>query len=184
MSERKIQKELQVQDNARELQICEILNLIHLKKRLGYDAEDEFGNNYELKSTTIKSVGTARDLGYDFLDKISKCYFIVAKGKNYPSGFEVNELYFLSPLMMEEWINKIKEKLQPDFDLQEKTKILLKDQLTKEEISRLEYLLNRGTTLNNPKIPIHYLETNGIRIDLNRPIEHLRELIKEHPLFP
>jgi hypothetical protein len=43
------------------------------------------------------------------------------------------------------------------------------------EIERLSYLVHRGYTLNNPKIPWHYIATHGIRIE-GDPKAHVRRL--------
>src|SRR2546427_9421042 len=109
-AERPVEEEVQVQDSAREDQLSRLLRLRRMPGRHGHDAEDEFGNRYELKSTTRGGVGTGRDVSQEMIDGWRKRYWICAKGRNLRSGFQINELYFLSPAMMEGWFQQMEEK--------------------------------------------------------------------------
>jgi len=54
--------------------------------------------------------------------------------------------------------------MQEYLDLLKKVKTALGDRVSDEERSRLEYLVNRGYTLNNPKIPYAYVEAHGTKL--------------------
>lgn len=61
------EKIVPIQDQAREKQIIALFELMANPKRLGPDAYDENGNPYELKSTTVGSVGTGRDVNPEMI---------------------------------------------------------------------------------------------------------------------
>ena len=68
-----------VQDNSREKAMAELLGLSTTGKRNGFDAVDSSGNPYELKTTSVRDVGTGRDVGRVWIEKIRAGYFIAAK---------------------------------------------------------------------------------------------------------
>ncbi len=171
-----------VQDSSRELQIVSLFQLIHLENRLGHDAKDEFNNPYELKSTTSKSCTTARDVSFEMLEGWSDCYWLIARGENLESGFHIKEVFFFHPSMMEEYFQSIRQKLRPDVELRDRTLAEMRRILPPEQLERLNYLISRGLTLNDPHIGGPYIESHSISIDLKRPVEHLRELIAQYPL--
>ena len=191
-----------VQDDEREVEMREIIGLRKGDGRSGVDAYMDFaarGLRYcvpiELKSTTVGSVSTARDVGRDHLEKWRSRVWVV--GFYGSSGAVLESLLVLGPDDMEPWISRIERYMAPDFmigerisgklemeDLHvicgEKDAYVLEDAqaLYKRqwrqgmytarmdlpdgyspnrmlEILRLRarYLLDRGSTLNNPRIP-------------------------------
>ena len=174
---------VEVQDNIREMQLRTLFNLRSGgTSRIGHDARDNFDNPFELKTTTKNSVTTARDVGPHTLEKWRGRYWICAKGRNMPAGFVIEEIYFLSPSMMKEWIDSIEARFKPDLELLESVLDILRQsefETSKEE--RLEYLVKRGITLNNPKISWHYVKSNGIQITANHA-RRLRHLVRQNPL--
>lgn len=174
--------EVMVQDNDREKLLCKVLNLTQMSGRAGHDAEDEMGNKYELKSTTKGGFGTGRDVSPGMIQNWRERYWVCAKGRNLKSGFEIEELYFLSPSMLEDWFSSMLSKFSKDYELREKTLNNQKDQLSQDEIKRLNYLISRGATYNNPHISLSYVRENGIPIQLDKPDKHLRELVRENPI--
>ncbi len=150
--------------------------------RMGADALDESNNPFELKSTTKNSVTTARDVGPHTLEKWRKRYWICAKGRNTPVGFIIDEVYFLAPSMMEEYISSIEARFEPDLELLGMALKLLKEEDVEDaKLMRLNYLVRRGLTLNNPKIPWHYVQSHGMKITSNHA-KRLRQLVRKYPL--
>lgn len=176
-----------VQDDRREAQMRLRFGLRESGPgRMGADAIDEFGNSFELKSATRSGVTTGRDLGMHTLQRYRTRYWIICRGDNRrQAGFVIGECRLMSPNMLEDWFQRIEARLRPDLDLLDRVLAAMRDGgFAAAEIQRLEYLANRGTTLNNPKIEWHYVETHGIRIDANDPQGHLKRLVSEHPLHP
>jgi len=176
------EEQVQVQDRTREEMIISLFALEAIESRLGHDALDEHENPFELKSSTKRSCSTGRDVSFEMIQKWRECYWLIARGRNLASGFQVDDIYFFHPSMLEGWFQKIENKLSPDVRLREKVIEILKGKLSQDELERLHYLISRGLTLNNPHIGGPYIEKNGQKIDLNRPKEHLRELIEKYPL--
>jgi hypothetical protein len=175
------EEEVPIQNQVRELQLAALFGLIPTRRRLGVDAHDEHGNEYELKSTTKGGVGTGRDVSIAMLEAWQRRYWIVGKGKNLRSGFVFDELYFLAPAMICDRLTEIADKIKPDLELRDLVVPLLKGRLTETQLERLHYLISRGATLNNPKISWKYIQTKGIKIEGN-PRERLRRLIRQYPL--
>jgi hypothetical protein len=178
-------EEVEVQDSVRENQLIQMFKLKKAKGRLGADAFDEYQNPFELKTATIKSVGTGRDVSFEMIANWKKRYWIIAKGINLKSGFVIEKIYFLSPSMMEGALKKIEDHMTPDLQLKDKVIGILKKQIpvqfSTDEIERINYLMFRGSTLNNPKIPWHYIESHGILIKKDYP-KTLKALVKKYPL--
>lgn len=172
-----------VQDDEREIQLCELLQLKHMEGRAGHDAEDEFGNKYELKSTTMTGFGTARDVSLEMINNWRQRYWICAKGTNLVSGFEIEELYFLSPRMLEGWFSQMEARFAPDEGLRKKILSAQAGKLSRLEEERLDYLIKRGMTYNNPHIGMNYVRKNGILINSDNPASHLRKLVRENPIY-
>ena len=64
---------------------------------------------------------------------------------------------------MRGFCQKIEKKISPDLNIfNEVQNILKKEKYSSEKIERLKYLVNRGYTLNNPKIPYKYIVENGV----------------------
>lgn len=171
-----------VQDNLREIQLATVLNLKHMTGRWGHDAEDDYGNKYELKSTTKGSFGTGRDVSLKMIEIWRKRYWICATGNNLSSGFEFKEIYFLSPYMLEDWFNNVEQKIRKDLDLLNVVLSYVEDILTEIQLQRLEYLIKRGMTYNNPKIGLPYIKEKGIVLNSENKSEELKNLIKKYPL--
>jgi hypothetical protein len=175
-----------IQDAARETLMRERFGLLESNEgRMGADVVDELGNRYELKSATRTGVTTGRDLGLHTLRHYRTRYWIICRGTNLRrAGFVVDECRFLSPSMLEGWFQQIEARLRPDLELLERViSVMQNGEFTVAEIKRLSDLVHRGYTLNSPKIPWHYIETHGIRIE-GDPKAHLRRLVSDHPLNP
>ena len=134
------------------------------ESRIGADAVDNEKRRFELKSGTTKSTTTARDVGLHTLEKWLGKHWLIGFGEKKSGQFQFNEIFYLSPEDMKPFCDRIREKIQPDLDLLKKVKTALGDRVSDEERSRLEYLVNRGYTLNNPKIPYAYVEANGTKL--------------------
>ena len=173
-----------VQDNSREKAMAELLGLSTTGKRNGFDAVDSSGNPYELKTTSVRDVGTGRDVGRVWIEKIRAGYFIAAKTDiTIKSGWKPSEVIFCHPSDLEEWIaEKLESRIAIDEELRDRVLANLGDSVTEEEKTRIAYLMGRGMTYNNPKISWDYLLSHGVVIDLNRPAEHLAELVSSRPL--
>jgi hypothetical protein len=170
-----------VQDNAREIEVAELFALNRGKSRIDVDAFDACGNPFELKTTSKKSVSTARDLGPDHLKKWRQRYWIIAVGRNDPNGFIYERYFFLSPIHMEGWYRGIEQRFARDQSLAQEVLLGLGDAISGLKLKRLQYLLHRGMLLNDPNIPWRYVEENGIEILANHA-EELERLVAQYPL--
>jgi hypothetical protein len=177
-----VEEEVQVQDSAREDQLSRLLKLRRMPSRHGHDAEDEFGNPYELKSTTRGGVGTGRDVSQGMIDQWRTRYWICAKGRNLRSGFQISELYFLSPRMMEEWFQQMEEKFLADRELRDRVLARITDTVTPVETERIRYLIERGMTYNNPHISWIYIRRHGLKLDIRNGADQLRKMVGRYPL--
>ncbi len=195
-----------VQDDRRENEQRELfeLDVADDRSRDGVDALLEIGGEiceFELKSTTKKTVTTVRDFGMDHIEKWKTKHWLF--GFYTPQGNALRYTRYASPKMMEPWISEKKQYIQPDFAIgklaakrlnlsdlfevcgekhvysYEDAKSLLKNQLKKVEYYHLQdveggysqdrmlgllrqrsvYVSNRGSTLNNPHIPVPVLES-------------------------
>lgn len=171
----------QVQDDIREQYLAALLQLERSRSRMGSDARDEFGNRYELKTVTTENVTTGRDIGPDYLGRLRHSYFICAYGENTETGFIMREVYFLTPGMMEGWIQKIEGRIMDDKHLIDEALAHLSSTSFRGDLERLRQIGYRGFTINNPKIPLSYIRANGIRLQGELAL-HLRELVKKHPI--
>ena len=153
-----------IQDDKREKLLKKLFRLLDSDEgRIGADAKDESGNRFELKSGTKRSVTTTRDVGIHTLKKWLEKHWIVGFGKIVSKKFKIEEIYYLSPNDMREFCQKIESKISPDLNiLNEVCAMLKKEKYSSEKIERLKYLVNRGYTLNNPKIPYKYIVSNGV----------------------
>ncbi len=159
-----------------------MLNLSESDRRIGADALDKSGNPYELKTTTKSSLGTGRDIGYTYLAHMRTRYWIAAKGKQTRYGFAFDEIYFLHPDDLEEWIAVIEARLKADdLIIEAAAAAFAKAGGTDLEVTRLKYLGRRGGTLNNPKIPWSYVTRKGQLLGQHPELD-LVELVKARPL--
>ena len=109
-----------VQDNRRELEMCELIGLTPGASRSGVDAFFDFaadGCSYsvpiELKSTTSRAVSTGRDIGPAHIRKWRLKVWIF--GFYDQAGTTLNSLLTLGPKDMEPWIGRIEGYIAPDF---------------------------------------------------------------------
>ena len=172
-----------VQDNKREQALAKILGLQTTGKRSGFDAYDEFGNPYELKTTSKNDVGTGRDIGRSFIEKLRKEYFIAAKSSLEPGEWKPSEIIVCHPDDLEEWIEaKLGSRLSADESLMSRVIEKISKVFKKEEVERIEYLINRGMTYNNPKISWDYLVQHGTKLSLTNTAKELKKFVNSRPL--
>ena len=171
-----------VQDDTREVTLARLLELQPSERRIGPDATDENGNTYELKTTTTRGLSTSRVVGQRFLDGLRQSYFVAAKGRQTTYAFAFEEIYFLHPDDLEDWIQGIEDRLRDDLTVvAEALRALEREGADKVKLERLRYIGERGVTLNNPKIPWAYVESHGARLG-STPSADLRRLVAERPL--
>lgn len=176
--------------------------------RSGIDAYLDFvagGRRYaapiELKSTTVGSVSTARDVGPEHIEKWRSRVWLI--GFYDSGGTTLERMLALGPDEMEPWISRIESYIAPDFLIGERAamklgiddlhvicgeksiyaledaKALYKRQWSEGDYRsemdlpngysprrmlrvlrlRARYLSDRGSTLNNPHIPMRFLST-------------------------
>ncbi len=175
-------KKTLVQDQAREEQMISMLGLIKNESRMGHDAEDEHGHLFELKSTTKNNFATGRDVSIQMITKWKPRHWIFASGENYASGFKIKSMYYCSPQMMEKQLDSMIKKFKPDLQILELVVNNVKEILDPNQLKRLEYLLNRGMTYNNPHIRLTYVRDNGIKINLQDPKNSFKEIVQKYNL--
>jgi len=172
-----------VQDNKREQALAKILGLQTTGKRSGFDAYDEFGNPYELKTTSKNDVGTGRDIGRSFIEKLRREYFVAAKSSLEPGEWKPSEIIVCHPDDLEEWIEaKLGSRLSADESLMSRVIEKISKFFKKEEIERIEYLITRGMTYNNPKISWDYLTQHGTKLNLTNTAKELKKFVNSRPL--
>ena len=178
-------QDVEVQDNRREESLRELFGLRRSEQgRMGADAVDETGHEFELKSTTKNSVSTARDVGPHTVRKWRTRYWLFAKGRNLASGFKIDETYFLHPNQMDAWFRKLEDRFAGDLKLlKAAAEASKKEGATSAEVARLTYLGERGLTLNNPKVPWEYVQAHGKPIT-SYHAKGLRALVRRFPLKP
>ena len=233
-----------VQDDEREVEMREIIGLRRGDGRSGIDAYMDFTARdrpysvpIELKSTTVGTVSTTRDVSRDHIEKWRSRVWVFGF---YGSGGSVLESWLaLGPDDMAPWISRIEGYMAPDLMIGDRiaprlemddlhvicgekdtyalgdAKALYKRQWTEDEYSanmdlpngysptrmleilrlRAHYLIDRGSTLNNPHIPKRFFSTfadrqvpaavvnDGLRRHIRRAIRqttlastHLRRL--------
>src|SRR5580658_1777135 len=121
------------QDNGGKiLQVCLVLGLTVLRFREGNDARDDDGKEYELKSVNLKRTN-------QFTTHHHMNPAIIAKYRNVDwifatyEGIELKTIYLLTPQAMEAFYKKWEMKWHAD----------------------------GGKDINNPKVPLAYVEQNG-----------------------
>lgn len=171
-----------VQDDNREAALARVLELQRSDSRIGPDATDELGNQFELKTTTTKSLSTGRDVGIEYLRRMRTQYLIAARGRQTDYAFTFDEIYFLHPVDLENWIQLHEARLQGDWDIVERAHgALTAVGACVNTLRRLLSIGRRGITLNNPKIPWKYISNNGTLLGENASLD-LRELVASRPL--
>lgn len=129
------------QDNGGKLlQVLLICNLGILSGRLGNDAIDADGNEYELKSVNIeltKSFSTHHHMNPIIIEKYRQVNWIFAIYQN----INLVEIYELTPMDLEPYYSKWESKWHD----------------------------SGGKDINNPKIPVNYVKRNGKLIFTSAP---------------
>jgi len=192
---------VEVQDNKREKETRKLFALKKDEKesRQGIDAILKINGKtleFELKSTSRKSVTTVRDFGPDHIKKWKGKHWIIGV---YDSNGKPRFFKYGSPDDMKKWIEEKAKYVKPDYDISkiisrklsfslqdlysvlgkkkkyslDDAQLLQKKQYTKAGYRKMmdltegyspkkmlkimkhrsEYLLGRGSTLNNPHIP-------------------------------
>ena len=96
--------------------------------------------------------------------------------------FATDEIYFLHPDDLAEWIAPYEQRFEADGLLVERAAAaLLSAGGTEQEAGRLRGLGARGLTLNNPKIPWAYVQLHGTLLG-GHPELDLPKLVAERPL--
>lgn len=171
-----------VQDDTREAVLARLLDLKRSGRRIGPDAVDEHGNEYELKTTTKDSLSTARDVGTKYLSRLRTQYLIAARGRQTDYGFAIDDIYFLHPHDLDGWIRQYEARLQGDLDIVDRAHSALAALgACVSTLKRLLAIGQRGVTINNPKIPWAYITEHGTRLGQNPSLD-LRELVAGRPL--
>lgn len=170
-----------VQDGQREKDLAALFGLTRGNSRIGVDAHDRHGNPFELKTTSKGGVSTARDVGPHTLAKWSSRYWLIARGKNFATGFRFERVFFMAPQHLAGWIDTLRARFASDAAIIDKARAPLTGTLSPEEMERVQYIFKRGILLNDPNIPWRYVESNGIEI-LADHAERLSELVEQFPL--
>jgi len=175
---------IDVQDNKREQALATLLGLKTTGKRGGYDAFDDHGNPYELKTTSKNDVGTGRDVGRQFVAKLRSEYFIAAKTDPNSREWRPSQIIVCHPDDLEIWIEKkLESRIVKDEKLLERVLSKIRNLFNRQEIERISYLMTRGMTYNNPKISWDYLQKYGTTLDINNPAKSLQKFVNLRPLL-
>ena len=147
--------------------------------------------NLELKTCDVSrgSVTTCRDLSLEKLEIYGKCWWIVSvyRKKDNQAGFEfTGEHYAFHGKDPEKWIERQKKNITQGTikyagleDWNRCLKILEENNFDTDKLKKLDHTFKKGCARNDPPIQLNYVKKIGIKIDPNRPAEHLREIILE-----
>jgi hypothetical protein len=174
------------QDDIRQELIAAHCGLINSTKRYGADATDEFQNEFEIKSGTTKDhISTARDFGFNILNNYKKKYWIIATGElNRSKIYTMNELFVAHPNDLSFFFDKIEDHLNRHkeiIDVVNQTKFPMSIQ----QRQLLEKMLNRGMTLNDPRIKMKDVRKYCVQVDhINSTIatEQVKEFVSKNPI--
>lgn len=184
-------KEATIQDDSREAQIALHCGLQQVIGRAGVDARDKNGYPYELKSATKRGISTARDVGLHTIDLWRKRYWIIAIGSSYIEEggykkFEITALYIAHPDHLEERFSQIEQRIKDRLaPCEEVLKAAEAAGIEAEVLQKCRAVIERGVTLNNPKISIRLIEKNATRLDERNPSqsqEQIQEFVTKFPL--
>jgi hypothetical protein len=171
-----------VQDDKREEDMARIFGTHWNAHREAADSHTDEGIELEFKSHSKPSVSTARDLGYAYLDRMSKRYWVLGRFINHDSGHVWQSFRFMAPQHLKGWFDKIRGKLDADKEVANRVVSVLQAANVDEAIiERAAKLMKDGALLNDPNIPAKYIEANSIEITENHP-ERLKELIQQFPI--
>jgi len=106
-----------IQDDTREAEMREFFGLSENpgRKRSDVDAVLGLSNgvvHFELKSTSLNSFSTVRDLGPEHISKWTTMHWLFAFYDI--SGRTIESAYYGSPRQMQQWVTQIAEYIRPD----------------------------------------------------------------------
>jgi len=154
--------------------MAQMLGLQRSGRRSGIDATDGAGREYELKSTTGNSVGTSRDVGHDYLNRMLSRTLVVLKGQNLALGFQRQALVVVFPREIAPWVEALRDLIDRDEELMERLLDGGETLLSEAEAERVRYLGRRGATRNNPKVPWSYIAEAGVLLRDGQEAEDLQ----------
>lgn len=125
------------QDNgAKVLQQLVISGMTNLPGREGNDAIDSNGVEWEFKSINIATKASGFSTDHHATEKLLNRFNSIPWLFSIYNNVQLLEMYVLSPGQLNEWTEQ-----------------------------KIKHLRDRGVpSLNNPKIPLKYVKTNGVRI--------------------
>jgi hypothetical protein len=113
-----------IQDDAREQELCNLFNLIWdpMHARAGTDAVLDVSVNgetlridFEVKSSTTRSISTARDVGMDHISRWRRKHWIMGfYSSGYGTRARLGYALYLTPADMAPWIDELEGYLRPD----------------------------------------------------------------------
>lgn len=166
--------------------MCAYCGLNPPRGRIGTDAADAAGNAFELKTTTGGSVSTARDVGLHTIAVWRSKYWIIGFGTNFRGGFLYRGFWIAHPSDLEPWFGDIENRLTRDAEAGTQVlKAASESGVPKEVLTRVNYLIKRGSTINNPHIPMKLVRERATPIPPNDPESARRTIlrfIEGHPL--
>jgi len=181
------------QDDARENAQIDLFELSPLQGRSNKyipDATVEIEgvkHEIELKTSDIvkKQVSTARNVTLSKLDEYRSVHWVFSQYQKTEEGFKfTGEHYYVHGEQLGPWLKKQKEKLlwgtktYAGLEHWKQVKEVCQDKIDEAILIKLDNVLRKRGGLNDPKIGWTTIEEFGTKIDMLRPAEHLRELIR------
>lgn len=174
------------QDDIRQQFIAMHCGLINSTKRYGADAYDENGIEFEIKSgTTQTHISTARDFGFNILREYKRKYWIIASGLLASNKeYVMNELYIAHPDNLSFFFNKVESMLEAN----QRVVNIIKEAsipLTVQDKEIMHKILNRGITMNDPRISMKDVRIHCIKIDHINPETarvQVKKFVAENPI--
>jgi len=123
-----------IQDDSRESEMRDFFGLSENsgRKRSDVDAVLKVSHkvmDFELKSTTVSSFSTVRDLGPEHIIKWDKMHWLLAFYDK--TGRTIKKAYYGSPRQMRPWVSQIAEYIKPDQTLAQ----LMSERVDKEVLN-------------------------------------------------
>lgn len=181
------------QDDARERRQIELFDLIPLQGRSNKyipDAKiliDGEEHRIELKTSDVirKQVSTARNITISKLDEYKNVHWVFSQYRKTKNGFEfTGEHYYAHGRQLKPWLDKQQKtimegtKTYGGLELWGEAKRHLQKLLDESKITKLDNVFTKRGGLNDPKISWNEIKNMCVKIDMNNPAKHLRELCK------
>lgn len=168
------------QDDAREIKQISLFKLEKNPSRVGCDATDEVGREFEVKTSTKGSFSTFRLASEKIVNEHRTRHYIFSDTFYTPEhDFVFDKTWYISPEGMSSFWNGLLGKIQENKDTIHDVIDWEKfNTLSEKKQKLISTIIDRGTALNDPQLSKKYVENIGI--ELHEPYDaNLRRVLKD-----